>query len=115
MEEYLGKIVDVIVDRQMGSRHPEHGFIYPINYGYIPETMAADGEEIDAYILGEFKPIEKFKGIVIAVIKRKDDIEDKLVVAETLNSYDIAQIKSLTEFTEKYFDTEIVCYSGNVG
>ena len=30
---------------------------YPINYGYIEGTMAADGEEEDAYILGVTDPV----------------------------------------------------------
>lgn len=59
MDEYLGTIVDVEIDRPMGSKHPEYNYIYPINYGYIPNTKAKDGEEIDAYVLGEFEPLEK--------------------------------------------------------
>ncbi|WP_407926870.1 inorganic diphosphatase [Caproicibacter fermentans] len=31
--------------------------IYPLNYGYLPGTIAEDGEEIDAYLVGEFKPL----------------------------------------------------------
>lgn len=26
----------------MGSKHPKHGFIYPINYGYVPNTVSGD-------------------------------------------------------------------------
>ena len=55
--------VKVIVDRPMGSRHPEHGFIYPVNYGYVPGTFAEDGEEIDAYVLGEFEPLDSYDGL----------------------------------------------------
>ena len=48
----IGPIVTVTVDRPMGSYHPEHPDIYyPINYGYIEGTMAADGEEEDAYVV----------------------------------------------------------------
>ena len=48
-----GSIVKVVVDRPMGSRHPEHtDLIYPVNYGYIEGIIAPDGEEQDAYILG---------------------------------------------------------------
>ena len=39
MEEYLGKKVKIVMDRQLGSKHPNHGFVYPINYGYIPNTV----------------------------------------------------------------------------
>lgn len=72
MDEYLGTIVDVEIDRPLGSKHPEYNYLYPINYGYIPNTEAKDGKEIDAYILGEFEPLVRFKGRVIAIIKRKE-------------------------------------------
>lgn len=108
MEEYLGKTVKVVMDRPLGSRHPEHGFIYPVNYGYIPNTEAGDGEEIDAYILGEFEPLKEYEGRVIAVIKRHNDEEDKLVVSKYGYNYNKAQIRALTEFQERYFDVEII-------
>lgn len=114
MEEYLGTIVEVEIDRPIGSKHPEYNLIYPINYGYIPNTKANDGEEIDAYVLGEFEPLEKFRGRVIAIIKRNDDNEDKLVVAKRLNSYSASDIEVLTEFQERFFDSEIICCSSRV-
>ena len=48
---YLGKEVLVKVDRKLGEKHPNFDFMYPVNYGYIPNTLSEDGEEIDAYIL----------------------------------------------------------------
>lgn len=46
-------LVKIIVDRPMGSFHPEHrDLFYPINYGYIPGMIAPDGDEQDVYILG---------------------------------------------------------------
>ena len=50
-KEYIGKIVDLVIDRTFGSKHPKHGFIYPVNYGYVPGTVSGDGEELDAYLL----------------------------------------------------------------
>lgn len=110
MINYIGKEVEVIIDRPLGSKHPEYNLIYSLNYGYIPNTVSGDGEEIDAYILGEFEPIKKYRGTVIAVINRKDDNEDKLVVARKLNSYDKNQIRALTEFTERFYESEIITY-----
>ena len=52
--EFLNKKVTVKMDRPMGSKHPKHGFIYPVNYGYIPNTLSGDFEELDAYVLGVF-------------------------------------------------------------
>lgn len=104
---FLGKKVEVIMDRKMGSVHPKHGFIYPINYGYIPNTTSGDGEEIDAYVLGEFEPLDKFEGVVIAVIRRTNDNDDKLVVTNG-KEYTDDQIRALTEFQEQYFESIII-------
>lgn len=108
INSYLGKRVNVIMDRPLGTRHPRHGFIYPINYGYIPNTVSGDGEEVDAYIVGEFEPLETFEGWVVALIHRLNDNEDKLVVRKDKHKYSIEQIKALTEFQERFFITEII-------
>ncbi len=108
--KYLNKIVNVEIDRQMGSRHPKHGFVYPVNYGFIPNTISGDGEELDAYVLGVFKPIEKFEGKVIAIIHRLNDNDDKLIVVPENKNYTTEQIKALTEFQEQWFKSEIIRY-----
>lgn len=108
MIKYLGKNIKVTVDRPLGSKHPEFGHIYTLNYGYIEGTRAGDGEEIDAYILGVHEPIDSYEGIVVGVIRRENDNEDKLVVAKKLNDYDQSQIKALVEFQEKYFDSKVI-------
>lgn len=65
----IGKSVTVIVDRPLGSYHPEHtDMYYPINYGYVEGIMAADGEEQDAYILGVDKAVNEFTGKIIAIV-----------------------------------------------
>lgn len=107
MRDYLGKWVKVIVDREMGSKHPKYNFIYSINYGYLEGTVSGDGEEIDAYIIGEFEPLKSYEGYVVAVILRKDDNEDKLVVCKDKNKYSIEQIEALLEFQERFFNTTI--------
>ncbi len=107
IKEYLGKKVIVKMDRRMGSKHPKHGFIYPVNYGYIPNTISGDGEEIDAYVLGIHEPVDVFDGVVIAIIHRKNDNDDKLVVMSEGKSYTDDQIRALTEFQEMYFESVI--------
>ena len=104
----LGSIVKVIVDRPKGSCHPEwHELRYPINYGFVENTMAFDGEEIDAYILGVDEPINEFTGKVVAIIHRMDDVEDKLVVAPHDMSFTRDEIEEITIFQEQYFKTDI--------
>jgi inorganic pyrophosphatase len=92
----------------MGSKHPEHGYVYPINYGYVPHTKAGDGEEQDAYVLGVFNPIERIEAVCIAVIHRADDVENKLVVAPEGKHYTDDQIVALTEFQEQVFDSTVI-------
>src|SRR5512139_203196 len=77
---YLQRPVLVHIDRPLGSRHPEHGFVYEVNYGYVPGTLAPDGEPLDAYVLGVNEPLQEFSGTCIAYIHRLDDDDDKLVV-----------------------------------
>lgn len=106
----LGSVVQVVVDRPLGSYHPKHHDIYyPINYGYIPDTMAGDGEPVDAYILGVDEPVQKYTGKVIAVIHRLNDVEGKLVVASPDKLFSKEEIAEAVRFQEQYFHTEIIC------
>ena len=108
MIEYLGKEVEVKIDRPLGTLHPEYNFHYSVNYGYIEGVKSEDGKEIDAYVLGEFEALTTYTGKVIGIIKRFNDVKDKFVVAKEINSYDKYQIKALTEFQERFFDVEII-------
>ena len=51
-QKYVEKIVSVVMDRPLGCKYPKYGFIYPVNYGYVPNTVSGDGEKLDAYVLG---------------------------------------------------------------
>lgn len=109
-DRFLGKRLTIVVDRPAGSAHPEHpDILYPINYGYVPGIIGTDGEEMDAYIYGVSKPLHRFTGTVIAAIHRRDDNEDKLVVAPTgMMAYE-PQIADAVHFAEQFFDTTLVC------
>lgn len=103
----LGKTVHVEVDRPMGYAHGD--IVYPVNYGFIPGVIAGDGEEQDAYILGVDEPLSSFNGTVIGAIRRKNDCEDKLVVAPAGMEFHQGQIAQATHFQEQYFDSYITC------
>jgi inorganic pyrophosphatase len=107
-QSYLGKKIHIIIDRSLGTKHPKWNFIYPINYGFIPDTLAADGEEIDAYLLGVFEPISDFTGICIAIIHRINDNDDKLIIVPENKDYTNDQIMALTEFQERFFKSTII-------
>lgn len=105
---YISKIVDVHIDRPLGNKHPKHGFIYPVNYGYVPNTISGDGEELDCYVLGVFEPVKSFSGKCIAVIHRTNDNDDKLIVVPEGSNYSDDAIRALTEFQERFFESEII-------
>ena len=107
--EYIGKEVEVVIDRPIGSSHPDYpDHIYLVNYGYVPNTVSGDGEELDCYVLGEYKALKKYKGKCIAVIHRKNDEDDKLVIVPKDKSFSNDEIMLLTDFQEKYFQSEII-------
>lgn len=109
VDDLIGDIVKVTVDRPLGSFHPEHkDMYYPVNYGYIKGIIAPDGEEQDAYIIDEESPVEEFTGKVIAIIHRRDDVEEKWVVAPSELCFTKEEIWEKVFFTEQYYDSEII-------
>lgn len=105
----LGRNVTVKVDRPLGSTHPNHpDMVYPVNYGYVPGVIGGDGEEQDAYVLGVDVPLETFTGVVVAVIHRLDDVEDKWVVAPEGSTFTAEEIRRAVWFQEQYFHSEII-------
>lgn len=107
IKDYLGKKITIKIDRPLGTRHPKHNFIYLLNYGYVPNAISDDGEELDAYLLGVFDPVKEYHGSVIAIIHRTNDNDDKLVVVPDGVNYTDDQIMALTEFQERFFKSVI--------
>lgn len=115
----INSLVRVIIDRPLGSRHPEHPDIkYGLNYGYVDGVTGGDGEAQDAYIIGINAPLLRmsvFDGYVAAVIVRKNDAETKWVVAPIYGGivprtpkFTKEQIAAEVGFQEKFFDIEII-------
>ena len=104
----IGSMVQVKIDRPLGSCHPKHpDIVYSVNYGYIPGVMAPDGEEQDAYIVGVTEPVQEFFGKVIAIIHRFDDVEEKWVVAPIDSIFTKEEIMEQVAFQEQYFQIQI--------
>ena len=108
LEKLIGQEVVVYVDRPLGSVHPKHrNIIYPVNYGYIKDIVAPDGDYQDAYLLGINFPVISTKGKVYAIVEREDDIEDKLVVVAGEREYTTEEISEQISFQEQYFKSKI--------
>lgn len=105
----IGQKVHIVIDRPLGSTHPVHDdIVYEVNYGFAPGYMAGDGEYQDAYVLGVNEPIEKIDGVIVAIIHRHNDNEDKWVVAPEWYTPTNEEIIAKTDFQEKYFSSTLI-------
>ena len=105
---FLNKIITAKIDKPIGSNHSKYGFIYPVNYGFIPNTLSENGEKLDCYILGIHDSLEFFTGKCIAIIHRFNNNDDKLILAPENRNFTDNEINVLTEFQEKYFKSTII-------
>ena len=86
----------ILLDRPKGTAHPRYpDLIYPLDYGYLENTFAGDGGDIDVWIGSGNK--KTLTGILCTFDKLKRDAEIKLLVACT--SEDVQTIQD--------FNTEI--------
>ena len=69
----------IVLDRPQGSAHPRYpDMIYPLDYGYLENTSAADGGGIDLWIgSGGGKTLT---GILCTFDRLKRDAEIKLLI-----------------------------------
>lgn len=105
----IGSKVKVYIDRPIHSTHPKHkDIIYSVNYGYIKEIVALDGDYQDAYLLGVDDQVESYEGIVYAIIERENDNEDKLIVVANNKQFTIEEIEEKVNFQEKFFKHKII-------
>jgi inorganic pyrophosphatase len=77
----------ITIDRPQGTAHPEFPkLIYPLNYGYLQNTFASDGEGIDVWfgsstektltgILCTFDTLERDAEIKVLIGCTHEDIE----------------------------------------
>ena len=109
VKSYLGKTVDIKIDRPIGYVHKKENYslTYPINYGYIPGILGGDGEELDVYLLGVNEPVTEYTARIIGIAHRENDVEDKLVAAPIDSVFYQNEIAGAIHFQEQYYKTEI--------
>jgi len=109
LRPYLGQVVDIEVDRPIGYVHRkgEKTLIYPVNYGYIPGVLGGDGEELDVYLLGVSEPVTTFRGRIVGIVYRADDVEDKLIMVPEGMTLTVAEMTEAVHFQEKYYNSRV--------
>ncbi len=88
----LQKLIDgskIVIDRAKGSRHPRFdNTIYPLDYGYLDGTTAADGSGIDVWF-GSLSG-NKLTAVIAVCDLMKKDTELKLCI--DCNDEDVVKI-----------------------
>ncbi len=109
VDSYLGKIVQIKIDRPIGYIHKKkyYTLFYPINYGFIPGVIGGDGEELDVYLTGVDIPVKEYTGKIIGIVHRQDDSEDKLIMAPENTYFSQNEIAEKIDFQERYYHTYV--------
>ena len=80
----------IILDRPKGRAHPRYPvLIYPLDYGFLENTSAGDGDGIDVWI-GSI-PTKTLTGILCTFDRLKRDAEIKLLIGCTLEDVETIQ------------------------
>ena len=100
----MGKIVEIKIDRPIGyiPKNENCNAAYLTNYGFIPNFVDEDGENLGVYLLGVNKPVSEYTARIIGIIHREDDGKDKLVVAPDGMVYNQAEIAENISFQERF-------------
>lgn len=80
----------IVLDRPKGNAHPRYPeMIYPLDYGYLENTSAADGGGIDVWI-GSMNR-KTLTGILCTFDRLKRDAEIKLLIGCTREDVETIQ------------------------
>jgi len=83
-------------------------FAKPVNYGFIPQTIDEDGDELDALVLAD-EPLPTgifLEAKIIGVLKFEDDgeVDDKVIVVPSDDRNTGDAIKSLSDIPKQKLD-----------
>lgn len=91
------------VDKESGllklDRVLHSAFYYPINYGFIPQTYAGDGDPLDILVLSQvdIEPLSLVNAKVIGVMRMIDKGIDDKIISVCVNDIAVAHINALDE------------------
>lgn len=72
----------IVIERPRGSVHPHYpDMVYPLDYGYLSDTVSADGESIDVWIGTRIS--RRLDAVICTVDMDKRDAEMKLLIGCT--------------------------------
>ena len=106
------ELVTVKVEHPLGSTDDDNpSVVYPINVGYVVndsdlELSQREGEQ-PAYLVGVDVAVDEYSGVLIAVVRRRDDARTVWIVAPENILYNKQQLEEIVHFREQYYDSFI--------
>ena len=106
------RAVDRVIPESVGG--------YPVNYGFVPQTVSYDGDPFDALVLGP--PInggETVRGVIVGLMYMEDEkgLDSKVVLArpgpdgKPLHTLTAADRERIGEYFRKYKEHEAGAFS----
>lgn len=96
----LAATTPITIDRPKGTAHPRWAdLIYPLDYGYLENTSAGDGDGIDVWFGSSSN--KTLTGILCTFDRLKRDAEIKLLIGCTLE--DVETIRSFNDQMQTLF------------
>ncbi len=80
-------------------------FVYPINYGFIPQSLGDDGDPLDILVLSEvsIQPLTLVKAKVIGYMEMIDQGQrDEKIIAVADGDMSVSHINSIEELPENF-------------
>jgi len=99
---------------------PESVGGYPVNYGFVPQTVSYDGDPFDALVLGPaIDGGETVRGVVVGLMYMEDEkgLDSKVVLSlrgaggQPLHELTVSEQQRIAEYFRRYKEHEIGAYS----
>lgn len=105
------RVIDRVIPESVGG--------YPVNYGFVPQTVSYDGDPFDALVLGP--PIEggtTVRGVVVGLMYMEDEkgLDSKVVLSVTADGRPLHELTSadqqrIAEYFRRYKEHERGAFS----
>ena len=81
---------EIVIDRPKGTKHPKApDLVFPVDYGYLKDTVGGDGNEIDVW--SGTAGHRQLTAIACTVDTQKRDAEIKLIIGCTEEEFSLIE------------------------
>jgi inorganic pyrophosphatase len=75
--------------------------VHELDYGFVPGTCSPDGDPIEVCVIDADTPLDRCDAEVVALIRRRDGVEDQLVAPVGSADWSPAHIAARAYFQQR--------------